>query len=222
MVKTLNLQSLQRLVRQGEGQTLEFKRKANFPDKIVREMVAFANTDGGLLLVGVDDSGKLSGVKHAEEERFVLEKAIQDYSRPRIKFTSHVVPLDEKRAILVYDIFKSRNRPHYALSGPKERYGKAFVRVEDESKQASREMVEILKGQRRRRGQKIFFGEQEKLLFKYLEKAGKITLNTYCQIAGLPEKPASKILVKLVLSNVLDIVLEAKEEYFVYKNQSLY
>ena len=46
---------LRRLVSQGEGQHLEFKRKASYPDKIVRELIAFANSQGGTLLVGVDD-----------------------------------------------------------------------------------------------------------------------------------------------------------------------
>jgi len=37
------------LVRQGEGLHLEFKAKTNFPDKIVHELIAFANTNGGTL-----------------------------------------------------------------------------------------------------------------------------------------------------------------------------
>ena len=48
---------LKQLVRRGEGQYLEFKKKADHPDKIVREMVAFANSGGGELLLGVDDHG---------------------------------------------------------------------------------------------------------------------------------------------------------------------
>ena len=72
----MELKELYRLVRKGEGETLEFKRKAAHPEKIVREVVAFANTKGGDLLIGVDDNGTIPGVKYAEEEIFVLNKAI--------------------------------------------------------------------------------------------------------------------------------------------------
>ncbi|MDZ7649627.1 MAG: ATP-binding protein [Cytophagales bacterium] len=47
---------------------LEFKRKAAYPEKIVRELIAFANTEGGTLLVGVDDDKSIPGVKYPDEE----------------------------------------------------------------------------------------------------------------------------------------------------------
>jgi predicted HTH transcriptional regulator len=49
------------LVRKGEGATLEFKLKSNHPEKIVREVVAFANSQGGLLLIGVGDDKSIPG-----------------------------------------------------------------------------------------------------------------------------------------------------------------
>ncbi|MCK5704374.1 MAG: ATP-binding protein, partial [Cyclobacteriaceae bacterium] len=74
----MKLPELEYLVRNGEGQLLEFKLKASFPEKIVKEMVAFANSNGGQLLIGVDDDGRISGLKFAEEDKFVIEKAIQN------------------------------------------------------------------------------------------------------------------------------------------------
>ena len=53
------VQQLKILVSQGEGASLEFKRKASFPEKIVREMIAFANTKGGIVLIGIGDDGSL-------------------------------------------------------------------------------------------------------------------------------------------------------------------
>lgn len=57
---------LRRLVMEGEGQHLEFKRKVSHPEKIVREMIAFANSEGGTILIGVDDDGLLAGVKYPD------------------------------------------------------------------------------------------------------------------------------------------------------------
>lgn len=67
------IQTLRKLVAQGEGATLEFKRKAAHPEKIICEMVAFANTQGGTLLVGVSDDGNLAGLKFPDEEALLYE-----------------------------------------------------------------------------------------------------------------------------------------------------
>ena len=82
----MSLQEIHRLVEQGEGENIEFKRKVAHPDKIVREIVAFANTTGGHLLIGVDDDGSIPGIKFADEEIFVLERAIQRWCRPKIDY----------------------------------------------------------------------------------------------------------------------------------------
>ncbi len=71
-----DLKSLKALVRQGEGMHLEFKLKATHPEKIVREIVAFANAEGGLLLVGVGDDRSVPGVKFADEDEYILTRAI--------------------------------------------------------------------------------------------------------------------------------------------------
>jgi predicted HTH transcriptional regulator len=67
-----HLYELRKLAIQGEGIQLEFKRKATHPEKVVREMIAFANTHGGTVLIGVDDDGSLVGVKYPEDEMIQL------------------------------------------------------------------------------------------------------------------------------------------------------
>ncbi len=66
------VQELKFLVSQGEGASLEFKRKATFPEKIIREMIAFANSKGGIVLIGIGDDGSLPGLKHPEDESHVI------------------------------------------------------------------------------------------------------------------------------------------------------
>ncbi len=216
-----NLQSLQRLVAQGEGLTLEFKRKANFPEKIVREFVAFANSKGGYLLVGVNDNGSLPGLKFADEEQYVLDRAITLCCKPKIKYDCYTVPVKDNRSVLVYQIYASNKKPHYALEHSGQKWGRAYVRVNDKSVKASREEVEILRKQRQTDfGQRIIYGEKENVLFKYLENENKVTLAEYCKIAALPRRIASQTLVKLVLSKVLNLVRDDRGEYYEF-NQSL-
>lgn len=72
--EVFHLRELKKLASEGEGIQLEFKLKATYPEKIVRELIAFANTEGGTLLIGVDDDGSIPGVKYPEEEAHVVRQ----------------------------------------------------------------------------------------------------------------------------------------------------
>ncbi len=212
----MKLQELEELISKGEGQLLEFKLKASFPEKIVKEMVAFANSEGGQLFVGINDDGKISGLKFAEEDRFVIEEAIQNHIKPAIKYKTELIPINNKRSVLHYRVFENRKKPSYYLSHPKKR-GKAYVRVNDKSVQASRETVEILKRSKNSRSFPVRLGEKEHLLFQHIEKHGKTTLSKFMEIAELSRFRASQILIRLVVSNILTIEIGEKTDYFSMK-----
>lgn len=213
----MNIHQLRDLVKSGENETLEFKRKAAHPEKIIKEIVAFANTRGGKLLIGVDDNGSLPGLKFAHEEQFVLNEAIQRLIKPKIKFILKVIPLNAKKSVISYDILESNNKPHYVLEDNKQVWGKAYVRVEDKTIKASREIREILKRKNKDKGVHIRYGEKEKILMEYLDKNGSITLLKFQQIARLSRPIASRTLVKLVLANVLRIKVNETEDIFTLK-----
>ncbi|WP_420317524.1 helix-turn-helix domain-containing protein [Ekhidna sp.] len=193
-----------KLIRQGEGQFVEFKKKANHPEKIIREVVAFANSQGGNLFVGVEDNGSLAGLKYPEDEEFVLTKAINELCRPLIDFTVKILLVKEDIEILHYQIPESNNKPHFAFLEKKHRYGKAFVRFEDQSIQASYELRQILK-RSKRANQPIEFEDKARQLFKYFENNTSITLNEYTKLSGLNKKLASNKLIHLALSGALKI-----------------
>jgi len=212
----MNLRELEDLVSKGEGQKLEFKLKAAFPEKIVREMVAFANTDGGELFVGVDDDGRISGLKFAEEEKYAIDKAISSHIKPNIKYQSEFIEVNKKRSVLHYKVYETRKKPIYYLHDPQKR-GRAFVRVEDKSIKASREMVEILRRSKNKKSYPIRMNDTSQQLFRYLEDYGKITLGDFMEVARLPRSKASRILVNLVVSNILKIEIGEKVDYYSMK-----
>jgi len=212
----MKLQELEDLVSKGEGQLLEFKLKASFPEKIVKEMVAFANSNGGQLFIGIDDDGRISGLKFAEEDKYVLDKAIKNHIKPQIKFLFESIPINKKRSVLHYKVFENRKKPSYYLEEPNQR-GKAYVRVNDKSKQASREMVQILKRSNQKKSYPVRLGDKEQLLFQQIEKHGKTTLSDFIEISGLTRYQASQILIRLVVSNVLKIEIGEKTDYFLMK-----
>ena len=211
----MNLQEVRSLASKGEGLKIEFKKKAAFPEKIVREVIAFANTQGGDLLIGVDDDGNVSGQRFIEEEIFVMEKAIRDLVFPSLEFEVFSFKLNEKKGVAVFRIPLSPNRPHYIQE--KERK-QAYVRVEDRSVQASREVWEVLKKSRNPKDTVFTYGKKEEILMKALGENERITLKEFAKLAHLPKFLASKTLVRLVTANVLKIHPQEREDYFTLKD----
>ncbi len=211
----IDLRELKELVRHGENKYVEFKLKTTHPEKIVREMVAFANTDGGKLIVGVADDKSLKGLKFPDEDEFILQRAIEKYIYPAIDYRLESLSVEGEREILIYNILKSPFKPHYVdLDGIAENR-RAYVRVADRSVQASREMREILKGERKGLNIRFQYGEKEKILMKYLADNQQITVETYATIANISRKIASRTLVVLVLANVLKVQPHEVQDFFV-------
>jgi predicted HTH transcriptional regulator len=211
----IDLRELKELVRHGENKYVEFKLKTTHPEKIVREMVAFANSDGGKLIVGVADDKTLKGLKFPDEDEFILHRAIEKFIYPAIDYSIDRLAVEGEREVLIYTIPKSPFKPHFVdLDGILENR-KAYVRVADRSVQASREMREILKGERKGLNIRFQYGEKEKILMKYLADNQQITVDIYSEIAKIPRKIASRTLVVLVLANVLKVQPHEIQDFFV-------
>ena len=203
---TVDYKMLKELVRRGEGHFLEFKLKTNHPDKIVREIVAFANTDGGTLLIGIGDDGTIPGLKYADEDEYILVRAIEKFCFPAITYTLERVQLHDEREVLVLCIPRSPHRPHHVLPDPADPENrKVYVRVDDKSVQASKEVREIMKGERADRNVRFNYGDKEKALMHYLGQNTYVTVDMFAALANISRKIASRTLVLLVLANVLDI-----------------
>lgn len=196
------VQWLRRIAESGENETVEFKRKAAFPLKIVREMVAFANTSGGILLIGVDDSGKLPGLKYPDEEIFVIKKALRKHCRPWLKFKQEVIPVSANHSILVFEVPPSRRKPHFVVQG---RQQDSYVRVGDKCIKASREVLAIAQHSGSADNFGFTYGEPERTLFSYLDQNKTITLDKFTEISGLQRLTASEKLILLVLTDILRI-----------------
>ncbi|WP_258099395.1 AlbA family DNA-binding domain-containing protein [Marinoscillum pacificum] len=208
------MREIKRLIFGGENEFVEFKRKINHPEKVIREVVAFANTKGGHLFVGVDDDGSIPGCKYADEEDFILQKAMRELCRPKIQFDLEIFPLSEKRSLLHYYIHPGERKPYFAFEKKQHRYGKAFVRVKDRSIQASPEIRKILKFNNSPTDVHFQYGDNEKLLFNFLHNNETVTVNQFREMSGLDYKSASFTLVQMVLANALKIIPREKEDWY--------
>lgn len=210
----MDLKELKALVKKGEGSNLEFKLKASHPEKIVREVVAFANTDGGILLIGVGDDKSIPGLKFADEEEYILTRAIEKYCTPEITYRLDRLTVLAEREVLIFTIPSSDQKPHYVIQDFENNLGKAYVRVLDRSVQASKEMREVLKGERKQRNIRFTYGEKEHTLMQYLAAHQMITVDEFSKAAHIPRTIASRTLVLLVLANVLKILPNEVQDYF--------
>ncbi len=205
------LVELRKMVSRGEGQHLEFKRKASFPDKIVRELIAFANTDGGVLLVGVDDDGTIPGVKYPEEELLMVQKELAASCRPALAVETQVIRVNEKRYVLRLEARQSSKRPHFQVNKGEKI---SFVREKDQSIRASKEMIEVTRRLKTLKGMRFPYGEAEQKVIRFLADHEGISLGEFAKLTGLNRYAASRKLVRLVLANVLRITPTEKGDIF--------
>jgi len=78
---------IQNLISEGEHQMLDFKFEISDSRRIARSLAAFANTDGGRLLVGVKDNGAIAGVR-SDEEIHMIQAAAEMYCQPKVEYTT--------------------------------------------------------------------------------------------------------------------------------------
>ena len=71
------------ILRNGENSAVEFKRDVITPEQLAKELVAFSNFDGGMVLLGVEDDGTISGITRPKLEEWVMTTC-RDKIRPAI------------------------------------------------------------------------------------------------------------------------------------------
>lgn len=209
----MHLNDVVRLAAMGEGLCIEFKKKVPTAERLTKEAVALANTEGGYILVGVEDNGQVTGVRDALEEEYVARAALDTYADPLLYYTTERIRVTPKREVLVINIPKSDRRPHYL----RDEFGNraaAYVRVESNSVEASREAVRLLR--LREQGERVTFqfGQKEQLLMRYLDQYGRITVPQFAEMAGIPTRNASQTLVLLTRANVLQLHYDTRADYF--------
>jgi predicted HTH transcriptional regulator len=197
---------IQDLIDQGEHQQLDFKFEINDAKKIARTLSAFANTDGGKLLIGVKDNGKIAGIR-SEEEYHMIEAAAQMYCRPELKFDSRKWNILGK-TVLEVDIAVIEKRPCLALS--EDNKWLAYVRVEDQNIQANGVLLKVWQKDRRKKGILIKYSRTEEILLNYLEEHGEISLSKFCRISKISRRQGEEVLAKLISLEILDLSLSEK------------
>lgn len=202
---------LRQLIDQGEHQQQDFKYRVADAVKLARSVSAFANTDGGRLLVGVRDDGHISGVR-SEEEIYMLHQAAYRYCRPEasIKFeTFHA----EGRTIVVATVPRAERRPVCALDEEGRR--RAYIRMADENIVASPVHLAVWREEQSARGVAFSYGEQERVLLSSLLSDVALTLNQVVRRSRLPRHVVIGLLARMVRYSLVSMLLDDHQFKFV-------
>lgn len=184
---------LQMMIKEGEHQKQDFKFRIDSSQKIAKTLSAFANTDGGKLLIGVKDNGRVAGVD-PEEEYFMIEGAANVYCKPPVHFNASVYSSSDDKLVLEIEVPPSDDRPHFAKDEDQKWW--AYVRQNDENFMANRVLLAYLKDKTPKSERKnlVAYGEHERKLFNYLSEHEDISLSKFARIAKIPLGKAEKTL----------------------------
>ncbi|NVO19293.1 MAG: ATP-binding protein [Bacteroidetes bacterium] len=193
---------IRKLIARGEHQQLDFKFGITDSRKIARTLSAFANTDGGCLLIGIKDNGAIAGVR-SEEEFYMVQAASELYTKPSVKFDVKEWTIDGK-TVLEIKVPKDRKELH--LAPDKQNEYLAYIRVKDENFPVNSVWIKAYRWKNNAQGVFISYSNNEMFLLKYLEENSSITLTRYCKLTGLPRRNAENILAGFVAIDMISIV----------------
>jgi predicted HTH transcriptional regulator len=191
---------LYNLITQGEHETLEFKYEVNDPRKIARTLVAFANTKGGHLLVGIKDNGVISGVS-IDEEYYMVESGAKLYSRPEIDFKVKIHPVPNGKHVLEFIIESSESKPHQVVYSDKS--PEVYIRVHDENIIAHPVWINVQ--ERLKSSGTIKYTDKHNKLLAYLKENKAQSIKILMKAVFLSEKETTEIITDLIVSNIMEI-----------------
>ena len=204
-----SIRDIRRMATTGEGSRIEFKAKANHPDKIARSICSFANSTGGTLLLGVSDAGELNGVRYPDEDIHAIFKYLRT-ARPFLKCRYSIIPITDKRSVVRFDVSENRRKP-VVLKMDK---GKAFIRIADACMQAGPVTSAVLRERSSSTGSMITFGSEEKSILSLFNSNKPLVSREIIRATGLPEKVVFQKLVSLVSAGILKTIPGNEEEQF--------
>ncbi len=206
---------IQKLIDEGEHQKLDFKFEISDAKKIARTLVAFSNTDGGKLLIGVKDNGRIAGVR-SEEEYYMIDSAATLYCKPEIKVRYNKWNIEGK-TVLEADIEAGNQKPYLCLT----ENGKwmAFIRFRDENFLADIVQLKAWKNKNRQSGILLKYTKNEQFVLDYLNLHETITLKELINKAEIKRRVAIEILGKLASFDLVDVHTNEKGSFYTLRKE---
>jgi ATP-dependent DNA helicase RecG len=125
------------LIAQGENSSVEFKRVEVHPESLAKELVAFSNTLGGVVLIGVDDNGQIIGTQARPNIEEWVTNVVRNNIIPAIcpKIESYRT---DGKTVIVIQVDKGPDKPYQSIDG------KYWLRVGSTNRMATKEELSRL------------------------------------------------------------------------------
>lgn len=207
---------IQKLIDEGEHIHQDFKFAISDARKIAKSISAFSNTEGGRLLVGVKDNGKIAGVR-SEEEIYMIEAAAKMYCIPQVNISNKIFRVQGKD-ILEVSIEECKNKPVCAIDENNKAW--AYVRIKDENILA--DTVFLNRWKHNKQDEKVFvtYSEREKHLLDILSKSKELTLNQCSRLSKIPRITTSRLLADFIRFDLVEQIFREHTFYFRLKEET--
>lgn len=123
------------IIANGENSGVEFKRDDIRPEQLAKEIVAFANVQGGRILLGVEDNGQITGLQRAEAQEWVLN-VFRDKVHPQIIPFYEEIIVEQNIRVGVISLASGISKPYVVRHNNRE---DVYIRMGDRSELATRE-----------------------------------------------------------------------------------
>ena len=203
-------QYIRQLVSDGEHCHQDFKFEISGARKIARSLSAFANTEGGRLLIGVKDNGKIAGVRSAEEI-YMIEAAATMYCQPKVELETRTYQVEGK-TVLEVRINKAASKPVYAMDETNKPW--AYIRIKDENILATPVHLRMWQHSKKPEGVLVAFTEREQRLLDILKEKENLSLNQCCKLCRLNRKTACELLADFIRFGLVEPVFHGHKFYF--------
>lgn len=202
-------------ISEGEHQTQDFKFRVDDPRKIARTLCAFANTDGGRLLIGVKDNGKVAGVD-PEEEYHIIEGAADLYCKPKVSFETQIWQ-DEHKLVLEVYVPPAPKRPVRAKDD--EDKWKVYVRRDDHTLLANKILLGVWKQKGIERQPPQRFSDDALQFLKTIETFQPVTISKLYRKMDVPKSFIDKLLIRFVAWKIVKMNITPEGTYYTIEEE---
>jgi len=191
---------IEKWIEDGEGARIDFKTAITSLPKIAKSLVAFANSRGGRIVVGVEDKGAVLGVD-VEGEKYQLESAAEKFTRPKVALTFEELRYRDK-IILVAEVAESKTKPHFAVN----KIGEERLLIRQLDKCVSPDPLVknvLLSGKMNNLQRTGSYHRSKRELIDYLKRNNEISLPAYQKQHALTEKSAQRVMIDFLMDGFL-------------------
>lgn len=189
------------MIDEGEHLHQDFKMRIEDSRKIARTLSAFANSEGGRLLIGVKDNGNVCGID-PEEEYHMVEAAAELYSRPAIAFKTQVWKANQ-RSVLEVIVEASKSRPH--LAPDEHGVWTAYLRIEDRNVKANGVVLKVWQHEQSVRPADFRYTGRVRRLFGLLRRHGRLSFRSIGKLLRSGRGQTEELLAQLVVWEVISM-----------------